>query len=53
MRVLLLHNSFVQGIHVEFMSELGSLPLMTTTPEYNVTETVKGTKVRLLDLAGL
>merc|ERR1719231_1895407 len=36
--------NLTQGIQVEFMSELGSVPLMTTTPVYNVTESVKGTK---------
>ncbi|KAJ8609130.1 hypothetical protein CTAYLR_006077 [Chrysophaeum taylorii] len=32
------------GMRVTFLSELGDLPMMTTNPAYNVTETVKGTK---------
>lgn len=32
------------GMSVTFLSELGDVPMMTTEPFYNVTETVKGTK---------
>lgn len=32
------------GMSVTFMSELGDLPMMTTDPEYNISETIKGTK---------
>jgi len=33
-----------RGMAITFLSELGDLPLMTTDPAYNVSETEKGTK---------